>query len=89
MIDIDQVGWRQDFVTRCYIAEHEDELTDPASMSPYSLAGATTYCKDIDNPYAMELAKRAGLLERYLQASGVERADIVLRAAKAFNIMLI
>lgn len=89
MIDLDQIGWRQDFVTSRYVAENADELADPASMAPDSLAGATTYCKDIGNPYAMELAKRAGLLERYLQASGVERADIVRRAARAFNIMLI
>lgn len=88
-IDLEQVNWRQDWITRRYIAEHETELTDLSTMSPYSLAGATTYCQDIDNPYAEELTKRAGLLEKYLRTSGVERADVVRRAAKSFNIKLI
>ena len=76
-------------VTRHYVAEHEAELADPSSMSLDSLAGATIYCQDLTNPYAEELAKRAGLLERYLRTSDVERADVVRQAAKGFNILLI
>ena len=89
MLDIEQVNWRQDSVTRRYIASHKAELTDPSSMSPDSLALTTTYCQNLTNPYAEELAKRAGLLKKYLCTSGVERADIVRRAAKGFNIELI
>ena len=88
-IDLEQVNWRQDDITYRYVSEHETELTEPSAMSPYSLASATTYCQDIDNPYAEELAKRAGLWEKYLSTSGVERADVVRRAAKGFNIELI
>ena len=43
----------------------------------------------VTNPYAEELARRAGLLKKYLQTSDVERANIVRRAAKGFNITLI
>ena len=89
MLDLEQINWRQDSVTRRYIAAYETELTDPSSMSPDLLALATTYCQNLINPYAEELAKRAGLLEKYLRASDEKRADIVRRAAKGFNIVLI
>jgi len=64
MLDLTQVNWRQDSITRRYIAEHETELTDPTSMTPDLLAGTTTYCQSLTNPYAEELARRGGLLER-------------------------
>ena len=89
MLDLEQVNWRQDSVTRCYIAAHEAELADPSSMSPDLLALTTTHCQNLTNPYAEELARRAGLLKKYLNTSDVERADVVRRAAKGFNIELI
>ena len=89
MLDLEQINWRQDSVTRSYIVAHEAELIDPSSMSPELLALTTTYCQNLTNPYAEELAKRAGLLEKYLLTSDEERADIVRRAAKGFNIVLI
>ena len=89
MLDLKQINWWQDSVTRRYIAVHEAELTDPPSMSPELLALTTTYCQNLINPYAEELAKRAGVLEKYLRTSDEECADIVRRAAKGFNIMLI
>ena len=89
MLDLKQVNWWQDSVTRRYIAAHEDELTDPSSMSPDLLALTTTYCQNLTNPYAEELAERAGLLEKYLRTFAEERAGIVRRAAKGFNIVLI
>ena len=89
MLDLEQINWWQDSVTRRYIAAHEDELTDPSSISPDLLALTTTYCQNLTNPYAEELAKRAGLLEKYLRISDEERADIIRRAAKGFNIVLI
>ena len=89
MLDLEQVNWRKDVFTQRFIAEHEAELADPPSMSPALLAGAITYCWDIGNPYAEELARRAGMLEKYLCTSGAERADVVRRAAKGFNILLV
>ena len=89
MLDLEQVNWRQDSVTCRYIAAHEAELTDPSSMSPDLLALTTTYCQNLTNPYAEELVQRAGLLEKYLCTSDEKRADIVRRAAKGFNIILI
>lgn len=88
-MDLTQVNWRQDGITRRYVADHETELATPSSMNPDQLAGATTYCQEITNPYAEELVKRAGLLEKYLRTSGIERADVVRQAAKGFNILLI
>ena len=89
MLDLEHTNWRQDSVTRRYIAAHETELTDPSSMSSDSLALTTTYCQNLTNPYAEELARRAGLLEKYLRTADEECADIVRRAAKGFNIELI
>ena len=89
MLDLEQINWWQDSVTFRYVAVHEAELTDPSSMSPDLLALTTTYCQNITNPYAEELAQRAGFLEKYLCTSDEERADIVRRAAKGFNIILI
>ena len=89
MLDLKQINWWQDSVTRSYIAAHEAELIDPSSMSPELLALTTTYCQNLTNPYAEELAKRAGLLEKYLHTSDEERTDIIQRAAKGFNIVLI
>ena len=89
MLDLKKINWWQDSVTRSYVAAHEAELTDPSSMSPDLLALTTTYCQNLTNPYAEELARRAGLLEKYLRTSDEERADVVRRAAKRFNIVLI
>jgi len=85
------VNWRQDGITRRYIAEHEAELTDPTSMTPDLLAGTTTYCQTLTNPYVEELVRRAGLWKKYMDAyyDDVKRANVVRRAAKAFNIELI
>ena len=89
MLDLEQINWWPDSITQRYIAAHEAELTDPSSMSPDLLALTTTYCQNLTNPYAEELAKRARLLEKYLHTSDEERADVVRRAAKGFNIELI
>ena len=89
MLDLEQIDWWQDSFTRNFIAAHEAELTDPSSMSPDLLALTSTYCQNLTNPYAEELAKRAGLLEKYLRTSDEERTDVVRRAAKGFNIVLI
>ena len=89
MLDLEQINWWQDSVTRKFIAVHKAELTDPSSMSSDLLALTTTYCQNLTNPYAEELARRAGLLEKYLRTSDEERADVVRRAAKGFNIVLI
>lgn len=89
MLNLEQVNWWQDSVTRRYIAAHETELAAPSSMSPDLLALTTTYCQNLTNPYTEELTKRAGLLEKYLSTSEGERADVVRQAAMAFNIVLI
>lgn len=89
MLNLDQVNWREDTITRRFIAEHLVELADPSSMSPGMLADATTYCRDITNPYAEELARRAGMLDKYLHTFGEKRFEVVKRAAKGFNILLL
>lgn len=89
MLDLALVNWRQDLATRRYVETYEDELSDPSSMSPSMLAGATTYCRDSVNPYSEELARRAGLLEKYLRTTGVDQADVVRQAANGFSILLV
>lgn len=89
MIELTQVNWRKDSVTRRYVCEHKAELATPSAMSPNQLAEATTYCQNSTNPFAEELARRAELLEKYLHTSGAERTSIVRQAAKRLNILLI
>lgn len=89
MINLEQVSWREDAVTRRFIAKHEAELADPSSMTPDLLANATTYCQGDTNPYAEELARRADMLEKYRHTSGEGRYEVVCRAAKSFNILLV
>lgn len=89
MLDLLQVNWRRDSITRRYVTDHETVLSAPESMSPAMLAEAATYCRVVTNPYVEELVKRAGLWEKYLSASEIDRANIIQRAAKSFNILLV
>ena len=36
--------FKQDFITRAFLREHRDEITDPAVMNASQLATTLTYC---------------------------------------------
>jgi hypothetical protein len=89
-IDLSDVEWKDDGITRRYVAERTRELANPSKMEPTKLADAATYCATINNPYAEELTKRAGNNEAFRTASDpTERMKILQNAAKAFGIRLI
>ena len=73
-----------------YQFEQEAVVADVKNMTPVELASASTYVRSgWKNIYAQELCRRAGLLERYLNADDTEVSTIVRRAAKSFGIKLI
>ena len=88
MIDIEDVNWKNDSITRRYIGDMGEILKRPARMSAARLAEACTYCTSNDNPYAYELLDRAGLFEQYRFADYEEGAKILRKAAKSFGISL-
>lgn len=89
-MDLTTVNWRDDRITKNFIAEHEAELTDPESMSPDFLSEATTYCRKCENPFSEELVKRAGMWNKYAECFDPnERRRIIRTAAKSFGILLI
>jgi len=89
-IDISDVEWKDDGITRRYVADRAKELKNPSKMEPTKLADTATYCATINNPYAEELTKRAGNSEAFRTASDpTKRMKILQNAAKAFGITLI
>ena len=73
-----------------YHFEQEAVVADVKNMTPIELASASTYVRSgWKNIYTQELCRRAGLLERYLNADDTEVPTIVRRAAKSFGIKLI
>ena len=88
MIDIENVNWKNDSITRRYIEDMGEILKRPARLSAARLAEACTYCTSNDNPYAYELLDRAGLFEKYRLADYEEGAKILRKAAKSFGIGL-
>ena len=73
-----------------YHFEQEAVVADVKNMTPIELASASTYVRSgWKNIYTQELCRRAGLLERYLNANDTEVSTIVRRAAKSFGIKLI
>ena len=83
--------FKDDFITRRYLENHLDELLDVQAMSPGDLATACTYCNKLDNPFAQELVKRAGMSHENAWAIGddSEKARVLRSAAARFRITLI
>ena len=70
--------------------EQEAVASDVKNMTPMELASASTYVRSgWKSIYTQELCRRAGMLERYLNADDMEVSTIVRRAAKSFGIKLI
>lgn len=63
---------------------------DMSQMTPLELAERSTYERSgWVNPYCEELCRRAGLLQKYLDAQGEDIQKIVRRAGKSFGIIII
>ena len=88
-LDLSKVNWKEDGVTRWFVKEYAEELETPEEMTPDQLANATTYCKDMYNPYAEELMRKAGVLKAFRTTTDTkEKGRIFREAAKSFGILL-
>ena len=68
MLGLITVNWRNDRATQEFIDAHREMLQSPETMKPGDLGTAVTYCKTIHNPYAMEIMRRSGHLDRFKEA---------------------
>ena len=66
MIDINDVEWYDDGITRRFIKRMGDKLTDPEHMTVNDLTLTITYIEDFDNPYSREMMRRSGHLEKFV-----------------------
>jgi hypothetical protein len=86
---LSEVNWRDDRVTHSFTKRKEDLLLNPSKMSPFELSEATTYCRSVNNPYARELAVRAGMGEIYSKKRALPaKGKILKEAASTFGIAL-
>lgn len=87
---LSEVNWHDDGVTRSFIKRKGDILVNPSKMSPFELSEATTYCRSVNNPYARELAIRAGIGEAYNKKRELNaKGKILKEAASTFGISLL
>lgn len=86
---LSEVNWYNDLVTRRFIKRKGELLLNPSKMSPFELSEAATYCRSVNNPYAMELATRAGMGVAYSKRRTLTSKGKVLKeAASIFGITL-
>ncbi len=89
IFQLSDVNWRDDFVTKRWVQNHVKELKHPRRMSVADLATATTFCTDNGNPYAEEIARRAGALTVFTLADNPsDRARILREAAARLGVRL-
>ena len=86
---IEDVKWKRDRITARWIEAHGKELRSPRRMKAARLAEACTYCETIENPFALELTRRAGMQVAFLQSQSITEKGIVLNdAASVYGIRL-
>ena len=49
-LDLSTIDWKMDRITREFVDEHREKLTDPTLMEPRELGEAITYCRIAWNP---------------------------------------
>lgn len=76
--------WRTDAATDDFRKKYAAELSQPENMSNGRLCLAVTYCRKIMNPFAVDLVRRAGVLDEFM-AQPNNRYFILCRAARAFG----
>ena len=91
MIDLNNVNWRHDRITSNYVNKNADELIYPERMTANRLAETITYTLDTSetylfNPYAVEMMKRSGHLDKYrMTPDNKERRNIFLRSCRFYG----
>lgn len=76
--------WRSDKTTDDFREKYAEELSQPEKMSNARLCIAVTFCRKIMNPFAIELVRRAGVLDKFM-ALPDDRYLLLCRAARAFG----
>lgn len=88
-LDLSTIDWKMDRITREFVDEHREKLTDPTLMEPRELGEAITYCRIAWNPFADELMRRSGHLEEFRQArTDKERSKILDKSCRYHGFML-
>lgn len=84
------IEWKNDFVTRMWLRENDYDLENPASMTPFELGDASTYCKTMNNPFTIELMRRSGDLEKFTIAQNdAKRREILDRSCRYHGFTLV
>lgn len=89
MLDLRKVNWRRDRITRAYVADHYDELCYPETMKASDLGTAVTYCEDFYNPFAEEIMRRSGHLEKFKAAVQIKEKRQIFDKACRYHGMVI
>ncbi len=90
MLDLTQICWYDDRITKSFIRENEEELSNLSSMPIQLLVEAITYCTSYDNPFVEELLSRSGHTDQYnAAANDFDRHKVLLASARAFNYIMI
>lgn len=88
-MEIANINWRKDRITREFVEENEDRLREPDNMTPEELCEAITYCHTIENPYTDMLIFKAGMSERRSRSGGIKELSKLLdQSASAFGIKM-
>lgn len=86
---IEDVKWKHDSITARWIENNREELKSPCRMKPARLAEACTFCETIDNPFALELVRRAKMEAAFLQnQTPDDKRKVLDAAAGVFGIRL-
>lgn len=88
-MDLIKVNWKNDRITRDYVAENYDMLQSPENMSSVRLCEAITYCKTVQNPYTEVLIEKAGFSAQRQNVKDLRTLGQLLdKAAKSLGIIL-
>ena len=86
---IEDVKWKRDRITARWIEVHGKELRSPRRMKAARLAEACTFCETIDNPFALELVRRAKMEAAFLRSqTSADKRKVLDAAADVFGIRL-
>lgn len=86
---IEEVKWKHDRITARWVESNRKELRSPRRMKPEQLAEACTYCETIDNPFALELTRRAKMEAAFLRSqTPADKRKVLDAAAGVFGIRL-
>ena len=88
-LDLRNIDWKHDFITREYVEENRDMLMRPSQMDARKLGEAITYCRSSWNPFSYELMRRSGHFKAFREArTEKEKSAILDRACRYHGFML-